>query len=1339
MKKYNIGLDIGTSSVGWAVVNDETNEIIRKGDKKLWGSRLFEPAVDASKRRISRGIRRRFDRRRKRIKLLREEFKTEIEKVDKNFFKKLNESFYNNEDLLNKTVKLSKEEFKDLKEYNNKYKTIYHLRNELYNTNEQTDIRLVYLAIHHIIKYRGNFLFNFKNFNIEELNVKEKFENMFIDISNMCSEIEFNEGNIEEIDYKVLEEVLLIKNKNDRKKEINDIFKNIFSKDVVKELSKALAGSNFSILKLFNIENDEDVLLSFSGSDYEDKYAEAENVLNEKIEVLESLKEIYDIIFLKNLFKDDNIKNISALKISKYNKHKEDLKFLKDVLRTNRKIYNEMFKSTGKKMCTYELYLHNSLDYNEFKNKVIKDLDKCMEGDVEQNLIDKYTTEIQFRLENEEFLPKTNDKENGIYPYQLNKDELTKIIEKQGKFYPFLLEKVNGEYKINKLLEFRIPYYVGPLNTSTKNKDLKNPNAWIIRKNDEIITPYNFDDVVDLEASAEEFITRMISHCTYLPNELAIASNSILYSEFKVRNELKQIKVNERRIPWDLQNKIYDNLFLKTSGKIKEEKFVNYLRSLPDYSMYEDLKVTGYSDKNKFANSMQSYVDFFGEDGIFKDTNYTIEDAEQIIKWITIFEDKKILKRKILNGDFKLLTEKNINCILTKRYKGWSNLSDTLLNTKHYEDKNTKEKLSIMDLMRSTPDNLMQIISEKKYDFNTMISNINNIDPNKKINYSLVENLATSPSTKRGIYQSLKIVEEIIEYLGTEPEIISIEMVRGEEEKKRTDSKKEYISKIYLDFKEEINNYNLLSKQLNAQEKIDSQKLFLYFIQEGKSLYSRATLNIENLNEYEIDHILPRTLIKDDSIENKALVLRNENQEKAANFVLPLNYRSESQKRWWEHLKKLGLMTAKKYNNLCRSSYSNDDIVGFINRQLVETRQITKHVADILGKYHEKTKIVYLHANLSHNLREKYEFFKFREINDFHHAQDAYLAAVLGVFKERYLKAVDFAKLKEINKKLIENKKYNHLKYGYVINSIDEEMPVFNENGEIILDTKNFIDTIKKTMKHNDILISRKTEIRTGEFYEQTKNSKGKAGVSLKDNMPTTEYGSYTSIKSSYACLVKYSKKKKENQKLIGIPIYIVEHSKKDGEVKNNYIRNLLELSPNDNIEILVDKIPFFSLLNWNGQICYLVGATNKVEVSNAIPFFYDYEHYNKWKYSLNRLFNKKKNKNLTDETYESDLKDIILYIIEKIETKYLLYNNLIPELREVLSTEIINEKSLEDKEKIAKEITKLLNIKSECANLKFVNGKTSESFGRKNGRTISNFVVIDKSVTGIRESKREF
>ena len=33
-KKYNIGLDIGTTSVGWAVVEADTQKIIRKGKGK---------------------------------------------------------------------------------------------------------------------------------------------------------------------------------------------------------------------------------------------------------------------------------------------------------------------------------------------------------------------------------------------------------------------------------------------------------------------------------------------------------------------------------------------------------------------------------------------------------------------------------------------------------------------------------------------------------------------------------------------------------------------------------------------------------------------------------------------------------------------------------------------------------------------------------------------------------------------------------------------------------------------------------------------------------------------------------------------------------------------------------------------------------------------------------------------------------------------------------------------------------------------------------------------------------------------------------------------------------
>ena len=90
-KVYNIGLDIGTTSVGWAVVDKETSKVMRKGKKALWGVRLFDEATTASGRRSFRSTRRRYDRRRERISLLQKQFQSEMDKVDKNFFFKLKE------------------------------------------------------------------------------------------------------------------------------------------------------------------------------------------------------------------------------------------------------------------------------------------------------------------------------------------------------------------------------------------------------------------------------------------------------------------------------------------------------------------------------------------------------------------------------------------------------------------------------------------------------------------------------------------------------------------------------------------------------------------------------------------------------------------------------------------------------------------------------------------------------------------------------------------------------------------------------------------------------------------------------------------------------------------------------------------------------------------------------------------------------------------------------------------------------------------------------------------------------------------------------------------------
>lgn len=1340
-KEYNIGLDIGTTSVGWSVVEANNQKVMRKGNKALWGVRLFEEATTAESRRMQRSARRRYDRRRERIKLLQDEFSEEINKIDENFFQKLKESKFVETDKLNKKIVLTKEEKKELRDYQNKYKTIYHLRDELINNPEKKDIRLVYLAIHHIIKYRGNFLYQSSNFDIDNLDIKDKLNELFSVISNNIQELEIPEDYIDMIDLDLLENDLLKETKNDVKASLINDLSDLTNKSFATELGKLMVGNKGNINKLLMLESDNKVEISFSGTDYDDKYEEYQEALGENIEILDILKQVYDCIFLKKIFKGNKNTSISSLMVKYFEEHKNDLKFLKELFKNNRGLYNKLFR-TKKDLCLYEKYITNKIDYDEFKkevNKLLEELFSHEEILIEQSLLDEYNLQIKEKIENGNFLPRITTTDNGKYPYQLNKSELIKIIENQGKYYPFLLDKVkdNKTYKIVKLLEFRIPYYVGPLVSEKRSK-----NSWLERKiNNVKITPYNFDDVVDKERTAEKFIKRMISHCTYLLDEYALANNSILYSKFKVMNELKQIRVNDRKLELKFQQQILEDFFMKTSGTITEKKFKNYLISTGEYNMEGgNLRITGYSADGKFANNMQSYVDFFGENGIFAGTDYDEEDAEEIIEWITIFEDKDILEKKV-RDNYSKLSENQIKKVLAKKYSGWGSLSKKLLKTKYYKDKETELYKSILDLMYETENNFMQIINDDKYNFQEMIQEFNNNDESTKLNYSIVDELATSPATKRGIYQALKVVEELVDYIGYEPKNISIEMARSEEEKVRKDSRKDYIKKLYDSCKSSIDNYKKLKHELDSHE-ITSQRLFLYFIQEGKCLYSGTPLNIEDIENqslYEIDHIIPRSLIKDDSIDNKALVLKECNQDKKASYVLPSKFRNSEQKIWWKHLKDNGLMSAKKFHNLIREKYNEEDINGFINRQLVETRQITKHVANILKNLHKDTNIIYLKADLSHNYREKYDLFKFRDINDYHHAHDAYLAAVLGEYKEKFMKRkINFDMVKELNSKIVEmdEGKRKNLRFGYVINSLDENLNdivlkisenlVDNETGEVLFDAHEFNKRVEDTLYRNDILISRKTEIRTGAFYKETIYKKGKGIIPIKLSMPTDIYGGYSNTNTKKLMLIEYN----ENQrKIIGLPMAL-DARNNDNEI-NDYIKTQINLKKNSTFKIKKYSIPFETEIIYNNQNIFIKGYSighKNCEISNAIQLKIAKDKMKHWKYALQYLLNDKKQYIDFAEKYVNEIYGFLISL-----DLFPLFNKELDKIRNKVNFENL---ALEQQKKIIKELFKMYHCNSVNANLSEFG--LGDRMGRLSGYNITNGIIISKSVTGIRESKYE-
>ena len=165
MKEYYLGLNLSTGSLGWAVT-DENYEVMRAHGKALWGVRLFENAETAEERRTFRTNRRRLARRNWRIQLLQGIFAEEINKVDDGFYLRMKESRYIPEDKLDKQGNrpaLPYALFVDGtytdKEYHKDFPTIYHLRKYLMETDDTPDIRLVYLALHHMMKHRGHFLF----------------------------------------------------------------------------------------------------------------------------------------------------------------------------------------------------------------------------------------------------------------------------------------------------------------------------------------------------------------------------------------------------------------------------------------------------------------------------------------------------------------------------------------------------------------------------------------------------------------------------------------------------------------------------------------------------------------------------------------------------------------------------------------------------------------------------------------------------------------------------------------------------------------------------------------------------------------------------------------------------------------------------------------------------------------------------------------------------------------------------------------------------------------------------------------------------------------------------
>lgn len=1169
-KPYSIGLDIGTNSVGWAVITDDyrvpakkmkvlgnTNKTTIK--KNLIGALLFDAGNTAADRRLKRTARRRYTRRRNRILYLQEIFATEMNKVDENFFHRLDDSFLVPEDKRGSKYPIFGT-LEEEKEYHKQFPTIYHLRKSLADSKEKADLRLIYLALAHIIKYRGHFLYE-DSFDIKNNDIQKIFNEFTSLYDNTFEESSLSKGNAQ------VEEIFTDKiSKSAKRDRILKLFPDEKSTGIFSEFLKLIVGNQADFKKHFDLE--EKAPLQFSKDTYDE---DLENLLGQIGDMYADLfvvaKKLYDTILLAGILsvKDTATKApLSASMIERYDNHQNELSALKQFIKRNlSEKYDEVFSDESKD--GYAGYIDGKTTQEGFY-KYIK------------NLISKFEGADYFleKIEREDFLRKQRTFDNGSIPHQIHLQEMNAILRHQGEYYPFLKE---NKEKIEQILTFRIPYYVGPLARGNRNF------AWLTRNSDEAIRPWNFEKIVDKANSAKDFINKMTNYDLYLPKEKVLPKHSPLYETFTVYNELTKVKFiaegmrNYQFLDSGQKKKIVDQLF-KEKRKVTEKDIINYLHNVDGY---DGIEIKGI--EKQFNASLSTYHDLIKiiKDKEFLDDPKNGDILENIVHTLTIFEDREMIKR-CLTQYHSILDEKVIKILARRHYTGWGKLSAKLING--IRDKQTGK--TILDYLIDdgySNRNFMQLINDDGLSFKEVIQKaqvVGRTDDLKQI----VQELPGSPAIKKGILQSIKIVDELVKVMGHSPESVVIEMARENQTTNKGKSKSQQRLKTLLDAISELGS-NILKEHPTDNIQLQNDRLFLYYLQNGKDMYTGEALDINQLSNYDIDHIVPQAFIKDDSLDNRVLTSSKDNRGKSDN--VPGLEIVEKMKSFWQQLLKSKLISERKFNNLTkaeRGGLDERDKVGFIKRQLVETRQITKHVAQILdarfnAEVNEKNqkirtvKIITLKSNLVSNFRKEFGLYKVREINDYHHAHDAYLNAVVAkAILKKYPKLEpefvygDYQKydLKRYisrtkDPKEIEKATEKYFFYSNLLNFFKEEVQyadgtvVKRENieyskdtGEIAWNKEKDFATIKKVLSYPQVNIVKKTEEQTGGFSKESILPKGNSDKLIprktKDMLwDTTKYGGFDSPVVAYSILLiadiekGKAKKLKTVKTLVGITI----------------------------------------------------------------------------------------------------------------------------------------------------------------------------------------------------------
>lgn len=526
------------------------------------------------------------------------------------------------------------------------------------------------------------------------------------------------------------------------------------------------------------------------------------------------------------------------------------------------------------------------------------------------------------------------------------------------------------------------------------------------------------------DGDLKKWYEALMGRCTYFPDELRSVKHAYSADLFNLLNDLNNLTINRE----ESEKLLYHEKWELIENLFKVKKNVT-LRQIAKEIGVEETEITGYritkSGKPLFT-SLKIYHDLKS----ILSNKTVLEDEQaldQIAKIITIYQTVEDISKEIKQLNLPI-TDSELELIgqLTG-YTGTHRLSLKCIQL-------------ILDELWHTNDNQMAIftrlnLTPKKIDLHKQ----------NKIPTEALEDLIISPVVKRALTQAIRVVNEVIRRFGLPKDII-IELARESNSKE----KQKWINNQQKN-KEAANQriQQIIKEYGNENAKYLFEKIKLHDMQEGKCLYSLQDIPLDDLlrnpSHYEIDHIIPRSVVFDNSLHNKVLVKQIENSKKRNRTpyqYLTSNEGTITYEVFKKHVLNLSKskdrITKKKREYLLEERDINKYTVqkDFINRNLVDTRYATRELLTLLTAYFKANemdvKVKTINGGFTNFLRRKWKFKKERDQGYKHHAEDALIIANVDfIFKS--LKKLDemvtnpSAEAKQQNGEVMDEEKYKDL------------------------------------------------------------------------------------------------------------------------------------------------------------------------------------------------------------------------------------------------------------------------------------------------------------------------